>query len=533
MIEDNDIYKQNSNRKQQNGDTSANTEAAGNFAASVLNIVPPSQIRYGIYGEIGVYGMSLQGRSHKITNTPCQDSNNFCYLEKEKILIAAIADGVGSCIWSHWGSYTAVEAAILSLKREITAISKGEVLRIESLSTNQTESIFNSAFSDARQAVEDLADREQQSVYNFQSTLTVALYDGSRLTCCHIGDDGIVAQGTSGKYQMITQRIKGDEANSVVTLQSGKWFITTTSTEITGFLMSTDGILDFYVMNQAMNNRVWYPFFEACIYSMEPKCSESMDITVETAMKEAEKQLINDEIMGRVTDDMTVLAVVNQRLLCQSSHPSFSQAEWNRERQRVLKIQQEKLHPKKGKTIREPISQNRQAQGTRSMPKEASANPDFQQKQTTRIRPGQQDVVPDPKPDRDMGIRSKRKSTGKDVHGTKTAPAHTPPNPHYLPYTTDSPYEITLDIEDIEKDKGSGETLFSRIARVMDGWGKGMFGGVVIEVEDSPYTNYNRNDESFCNEPKIRNSVTYCPACRKRLDGKEKFCPSCGTPLRR
>lgn len=532
MIEDNDIFKQDDHQNQQTGDTSARSETTDNATTSVLSLIPPEQIRCGTYGEIGVYGMSLQGRSHKKKNTPCQDSNNFCYLENEKILIAAIADGVGSCIWSHWGSYMAVEAAILSLKREIAAISKGEVLRIESLTTNQIESIFNTAFSDARQAVEDLADREQQSVYNFQSTLTVALYDGSRLTCCHIGDDGIVAQGTSGKYQMITQRIKGDEANSVVTLQSGKWFITTTSTEVTGFLMSTDGILDSYVMNQAMNNRVFYPFFEACVYSMGPKQIPDALGSVEAAMMDTKKNLLDDEgLMCSVTDDMTVLAVANQRLLCQSIRPTFSREEWDRERQRVLKMQQEKLHPKK--VTPEPISQNKPVQRARSIPKETSTNPTFQQKQTTRIRHGQQEVVPDPKPNRDSGIRNNRKSAGKDAHGTKADPVHTSSNPYYLPYAPDSPYQITLDAENIEKAKGFGESTRGFMAKVVDGLGKGMFGGMVIEVEESPFVFYSRDDEFYRNEPQKRNSIIYCPACRKRLDGKEKFCPSCGIQLRR
>ena len=532
MIEENRIYKQDDHQNQQSSDVSANTETTENSSASVLSITPPTQIRCETYGEIGVYGMSLQGRSHKTKNTPCQDSNNFCYLEKEKILIAAIADGVGSCIWSHWGSYMAVEAAILSLKREIAAISKGEVLKIESLTANQIETIFNTAFSDARQAVEDLADREQQSVYNFQSTLTVALYDGSRLSCCHIGDDGIVAQGTSGKYQMITQRIKGDEANSVVTLQSGKWFITTTSTEVTGFLMSTDGILDAYVMNQAMNNRVFYPFFEACVYSMGPKQIPDALGSVEAAMKDTQKNLLDDKgLMSGVTDDMTVLAVANQRLLCQSVRPTFSMEEWDRERRRILKMQQEKLHPRKASP--EPVSQNKPVQRAGSRPKETSTNPTFQQKQTTRMRPGQQEFVPDSKLNRNSGVRNNRKDTGKDAHGTKANPMYTSSNPYYLTYAPESPYQITLDAENIEKTKGFGETKRGFMEKMVGGLEKGLFGGVVIEVEENPFAFYSRDDEFNRSTPQKRNGIIYCPNCRKQLDGKEKFCPYCGLQLRR
>lgn len=522
MFEDNGIFKQNDHQNQQTVDTPADSKITETASASVLSAIPPSQIRCGTYGEIAVYGMSLQGRSHKKTNTPCQDSNHFCYLENEKILITAIADGVGSCVWSHWGSYVAVDAVIQSLKRMIAAISKGEVLKIESLSKEQIESIFNTAFSDARQAVEDLADREQQSVYNFQSTLTVALYDGSRLTCCHIGDDGIVAQGTSGKYQMITQRIKGDEANSVVTLQSGKWFITTTSTEVTGFLMSTDGILDFYVMNQAMDNRVYYPFFEACIYSMEPKQISNASEAVEAAMRETQKNLLDDELMGSVTDDMTVLSVVNQRLLCQSTRPTFSKEAWDRERRRVLKMQQEKLHPKK--VISESVPQGKPIQKSGAIPKQTSANPTFQQKQTTRVRSDQQKKVPDGIREPNSGVNNRRKNTGTDTQGTKRAPSGTSPNPTYFVYECDMPYQNTQGAEDIQKNRGF-------VANVFDFFAKGIFGDE--DIDDS-YLYYGRyDDEIYHNKPPKGTSISHCPKCGKRLDGKENFCPHCGKPIRR
>lgn len=481
-------------QNQKYDDTEMPAQPLEQQAASVLDQVPPPRIRWGSYGEIGVYGMSLQGRSHKKTGAPCQDSNNFCYLENEKILIAAIADGVGSCIWSHWGSYTAVESAIMTLKREIEAISQGEPLKIESLTANQIESLFNAAFSGARMAVEELADREKQSVYNFQSTLTVALYDGSRLTCCHIGDDGIVAQGTSGKYQMITQRIKGDEANSVVTLQSGKWFITTTSTEVTGFLLSTDGILDFYVMNQAMSNRVYYPFFEACIYPMEPKQTQQMESCVENTMKETQAQLLDDDVMGSVTDDMTVLAVANQRLLCQSVHPVFSEDEWNSEIRRIRKMQQEKLHPPKTNVPQEPIKHDKPEIKSQPVPTEVPSK---------RARTPLE--------------KNNRKIIEREAYRPRTVthpPQADPARPHTIPIQADR-----------EK---------SFLEKLMDGMGKGMFGEMVIEVDESPYVFYRRSEEYYRDPQLQRKHILYCPnpMCGKRLEGKEKFCPHCGRQLK-
>lgn len=509
MIEDNDIFKRNDYRDQQVADTAHRSETVKHSTDSVLDTIPPEQIRYGVYGEIGVYGMSLQGRSHKKNHTPCQDSNHFCYLENEKILIAAIADGVGSCIWSHWGSYTAVKTAVMSLKREITAISGGNVLKIPSLSTSQIEAMFHSAFSDARRAVEDLADREQRSVYNFQSTLTVALYDGTHLTCCHIGDDGVVAQGVSGKYQMITQRIKGDEANSVVTLQSGKWFITTISTEITGFLMSTDGILDFYVMNKAMNNSVYYPFFKACVYEMEPKHFSEAPERVKVAMENAREKLLDDEgPMCSVTDDMTVLVVANQRLLCQSARPAFSEEAWNREIRQLRKMQWEKLHPKKRETMAKPVSSQKQNPNNRQGQRE-TANPvavDRQMNGAGVMQPG----LAHPKQKRNEEIGNIPRKTRKDPCKENISPMYPVPEPGNSPYDRDVPYYPMWDLE--EKKKGKG--ILTVFAEAIDA----LFGDVVIELEDDPPLNY---------------GAIFCSGCGMCVKENDNYCPVCGRQIKK
>ena len=45
---------------------------------------------------------SIQGKSHQRTNTPCQDKTVCTTFNG--VYVAALADGAGSCIFSHFGA---------------------------------------------------------------------------------------------------------------------------------------------------------------------------------------------------------------------------------------------------------------------------------------------------------------------------------------------------------------------------------------------------------------------------------------------
>ncbi len=307
---------------------------------SIWDTIPPEQKKCDLFEEIGVFGISLRGRSHQTSGMPCQDSNDFWYLPQEKMLIAAIADGVGSCELSHWGAYIAVQEVMRFLGDWVRETAQGSSLRIASLSETQIREMFEKAFAYTRDKVEKFADQCSQPVFHFQSTLTVVLYDGNQLACYHVGDDGVVAQGISGKYQMITQRHKGDTVNSVYTLQSGMGNCTIIGSDVAGFMMSTDGVLDFYVTN---DNRVYYPFLQRFLYGMKPKSGLDTRQAVQHTMEQAIAYLDSDPECLEITDDMTILAVVNQRHISNVIEPVFSKKEWEDESKRRYEEQQKRL----------------------------------------------------------------------------------------------------------------------------------------------------------------------------------------------
>lgn len=282
--------------------------------SDIENRFPPTKDR-GIAlqeGNISVYGMSIRGTSHVASGAPCQDYNDFTYLPEEEVWVLAIADGVGSCALSHWGAYTAVNKALECGQAALHAYSGGKKLSLRQFPEEEATNLFNYAFDRARTAVEEFADQNGRSPVEFQSTLTAAIYDGDTLYICHVGDDGIVAEGVSGKYQMITQRIKGEEANSVFTLQSGMWRVQK-ATNVVAFIMSTDGVLDSYVGNAYRNNLVFYPFFADLVYNKRPEPG--------TAPEKAKEYLSRWAEQCGVHDDLTVVAVTNLSQLDRPTRP--------------------------------------------------------------------------------------------------------------------------------------------------------------------------------------------------------------------
>ena len=287
------------------------------------------------------FGITQQGQSHiRNGNVPCQDSVEIRLLQAAPIILAAVADGVGECANSHYGSRTAVHAALDVLQNRLEALA-GQA-QFVFRNHGQMQQLMVEAFRVALKAVEDQAVLMEKAPDSFQSTLTVAVYDGAQLYIGHAGDDGLVALDTSGECKMLTRRHKGEASNSVYPLQARNMDFVAVDQEIAAFALMTDGVLDAVVGNEVFGNRVYYPFFRQLF---EPELQHEQE--VQALCRSADEMLAGKEYRERVSDDISLVVVVNQSLMKHCKKPHFDPESWNRQTEQITKQIEKQLYSKK------------------------------------------------------------------------------------------------------------------------------------------------------------------------------------------
>ena len=286
---------------------------------------------------ISVFGFSQQGESHVKTGTPCQDRSGMRILN-DRIVLCAVADGVGSCALSDYGAETAVNAGLDYLEQKLLVEMKQEDFHFDK--PKKMSLYLREMMQFAYDQVEKKAEELEQPPYFFQSTLTVAAYDGTTLYFGHAGDDGIVALTKSGLCEMATNRHKGEEAGSVFPLQSKNTWQFGKVDDAVGFVLATDGVLDAFVRPEAEERRVYYPFIEPVFYTEQSSAEEAEEVCLDwyEYMKKAAYRNI-------VTDDISLVGVVNQQAVKNSVKPEFDIEEWNRKTTEYAARRRAALYP--------------------------------------------------------------------------------------------------------------------------------------------------------------------------------------------
>ena len=276
----------------------------------------------GKLDTVAYWGFSQRGESHIKEGLPCQDR---CGIRRIKgripVLAAAVADGLGSCMLADYGAAYAVKAVLDYIEQEMT-IYDGEGLEEEYM-----RNLLKTAMKYACDTVRAEAERMEQLLYSFQSTLTVTVYDGSNLYIAHSGDGGVVVLTEDGELSLATRRMKGEEAASVYPLQAGEkfWDFIKVRKNVNGFAVASDGVLDAVVGSERENNRVYYPFFETA-FQVEDESEDGIREVQEFYYE----NMAGEEYRRRVTDDLTLVVVTNLKYI-KESLPEFDKEKWDKE----------------------------------------------------------------------------------------------------------------------------------------------------------------------------------------------------------
>jgi hypothetical protein len=237
---------------------------------------------------------SLQGPSHLVDGTPCQDNHRVQVVgdDSRLALIACVADGAGSAQHSDIGSAiacrTIVEQAALFLEsQDLSALQHEDVLLW---------------CDDIREQLKQQALEHSCTVREFATTLCGAIIAPDLSAFFQIGDGAIIV-GNRALYGIVFWPQVGEYANTTNFLTSDEYhsqleFITTT-TRCSKVALMTDGIERLALKFDTQIPHV--PFFEPLFRALETTTD------IDSLNDGLRGFLSSDSFHNRTDDDKTLV----------------------------------------------------------------------------------------------------------------------------------------------------------------------------------------------------------------------------------
>ncbi len=186
---------------------------------------------------IYTYQASVAGPYHIKHGIPCQDA---CYVAygSDGIVVAAVADGLGSELHSDVGATIASEIAVNHCAENIAVgMMKEEVL-----------AVIKESFERAYKAVVAVARAEAvpAEIYpedEYDCTLCLAVFHGTKLYYGQSGDSGMIARLVNGAYVRVTEQQR-DAYGRVYPLAFGDtyWKFNSLDGDVSSVMLMTDGL---------------------------------------------------------------------------------------------------------------------------------------------------------------------------------------------------------------------------------------------------------------------------------------------------
>jgi len=157
-----------------------------------------------------VLAATQTGCSHESSGAPCQDA--FAWVEAgDRLLVIAVADGLGTAPRAEEGAAVAVEAAV---NAALAACHEGPQAALGALARGSVEA--------ARAALESLADDGEVPLSALATTLIVVAASGDRVCVAQVGDGAVVAEGPDA-LALLSAPAHGEYVNEVTPLTAETW----------------------------------------------------------------------------------------------------------------------------------------------------------------------------------------------------------------------------------------------------------------------------------------------------------------------
>ncbi len=251
------------------------------------------------------YGITQQGAYHIKNNIVCQDAHNIRKCG-ENMIIAAVADGLGSEEHSDIASKIAVDVSVQYCNDNVT----------EKSSEEEIKTIISDAFQLSQETIEKKADENGHSYDQYDTTLTLAILIGKDLYYGHSGDSGMIALTSDGLYHKITEQQRDDEGRVLPLFFGDKtWVIEKCPYDVVSVLLATDGIFEIffpiYIRKEPVNLYVALArfFMDPNVIRIEEIGEESVSIKMEQFLKNIpERQVNDDKTLVVITNTSTQLS---------------------------------------------------------------------------------------------------------------------------------------------------------------------------------------------------------------------------------
>ena len=283
------------------------------------------------------YGFSDVGSSHTKKDAVCQDSNKILTLENGSV-IAAIADGVGSCRYSDESSKIAVETAATYCAKEIEGSNGVDLI-----------AIIEKSFTLAERAIDELSLSRNHLQTEYDTTLSLVIYDGKTVTYGHCGDGGIIGLSKSGDYIKVTEPQKVDGLYVLPLRDKSRWVFGSHEEEIVSVLLATDGVYDtfFPYLLKGQPVEVYIPLIR---YFMDNNIVKATAKNIDEIGKER-RDFINSEACASITDDKTLVVLIADDRAAEIKDEAYYkepdwdslQQEWNKKAYPHLYKDEEKM----------------------------------------------------------------------------------------------------------------------------------------------------------------------------------------------